>query len=122
MITQQHSRPDDGVFGGTIVANRNAVVMLKATYDPHMKVTVDGRPAKTQMLAPSFIGVVVTPGRHTIEFKYDPFRYYWALFLLAALTLAALALVPRYGRRWIQRVRPGAEEKRTESGHEPTGK
>jgi uncharacterized membrane protein YfhO len=75
--------------------------MLKATYDPHMKVTVDGRPAKTQMLAPSFIGVAVTPGQHTIEFHYEPFGYYWALFLLGALTLAALALVPRYGSRWI---------------------
>jgi hypothetical protein len=105
VITQQHSRPDDGVFGGTIVANRNAVVMLKATYDPHMKVTVDGRPAKTQMLAPSFVGVAVTPGQHTIEFHYEPFGYYWALFLLGALTLVALALVPRYGRQWIPMLR-----------------
>ena len=105
VITEQHDRPDDGVFGGAILANRNAVVMLKATYDPHMEVTVDGRHAKTQMLAPSFVGVAVTPGRHTIEFHYEPYRYYWALFLLGALTLAALALVPRYGRRWIQQAR-----------------
>jgi hypothetical protein len=120
VITQHHNRPDDGVFGGTVIANRNAVVMLKATFDPHMKVTVDGRPSKTQMLAPSFIGVAVTPGQHTIEFRYVAFGYYWALFLLGGLTLAALALVPRYGRRWMQLARPGADGKRAESGHEPT--
>jgi hypothetical protein len=113
VITQQHDRPDDGEFGGTVVANRNAVVMLKATFDPHLKVTVDGRPAKTQMLAPSFIGVGVTPGQHTIEFHYVPFGYYWELFLLSGLTLAALALVPRYGRVWMQLARPRRDGKRT---------
>ena len=118
VITQQHSQPDVGIFGGTVVANRNAVVMLKATYDPHMEVTVDGRPAKTQMLAPSFIGVAVGPGQHTIEFRYVAFGYYWALFLIGALTLAALALLPRYGRRWIERVRPATKGKRVESPNE----
>jgi hypothetical protein len=115
VITEQHSRPNVGIFGGTVVANRDAVVMLKATYDPHMEVTVDGRPAKTQMLAPSFIGVAVTPGRHTIEFHYVAFGYYWVLFLVGALTLAALALVPRYGRQWMQRARPRPDAKRVES-------
>ena len=82
--------------------------MLKATYDPHMEVTVDGRPAKTQMLAPSFIGVAVTPGQHTIEFHYVAFGYYWALFLIGALTLAVLALLPRYGRRWVGKLAPNS--------------
>ena len=118
VITQQFDRPDDGIFGGTIVANRDAVVMLKATYDPHMKATVDGRPAKTQMLAPSFIGVAVTPGQHTIEFHYVEFGCYWELFLLAALTLAALALVPRYGRRSTKLARPRAGGKPLRDGSE----
>ena len=61
-VTLQYERPDDGVFGGTVGANRPAVVMLKATYHPRWKVTVDGKPAKTQMLAPSFVGVAVPAG------------------------------------------------------------
>jgi hypothetical protein len=35
------------------------------------------------------------------------------LFLLGALTLAALALVPRYGRRWMQIARRRPDDKRT---------
>jgi hypothetical protein len=104
VITQQFDRPDDGIFGGTVVANRDAVVMLKATFDPRMQVTVDGKVTKSQMLAPGFIGVAVSPGQHDIEFRYVPFGYYWELFVLAAVTLAALALVPRYGRRWMERA------------------
>jgi hypothetical protein len=105
VITSQYDRPEDGSFGGEIVANRSAVVMLKATYDPHWKVTVDGKPAKSQMLAPSLVGVGVSPGRHTIAFRYDSYHYYWLLFLLGGLTLAALALVPRYGRQWADLAR-----------------
>jgi hypothetical protein len=59
-------------------------------------VTVDGRPAKTQMIAPSFVGVAVPPGQHRIEFRYEPYPDYWLLFLLGILTLVGLALVPRW--------------------------
>jgi hypothetical protein len=98
--TVQYAQPDQGIFGGEVVANRPAVVMLKATYDPRMHVTVDGKPAKTQMLAPSFIGVAVPAGTHRIQFQYEPFGYYWELFLIGALALIALAVVPRVFPRW----------------------
>jgi hypothetical protein len=104
-VTVQFARPDDGVWGGEVDANRPSVVMLKSTYDPRIHVTVDGKPAKTQMLAPSFIGVAVPAGHHTVEFHYVPFGYYWELFLLGALALIALAFIPRYGPRWVRAVR-----------------
>jgi hypothetical protein len=104
-VSLQYELPDDGSFGGVVTANRNAVVMLKATYDPRWHVTVDGKTAKTQMLAPSFVGVAVSPGEHRIEFHYVSFRYYWALFLIGALTLVALVVVPRRGRQIYERVR-----------------
>ncbi|HEY3723334.1 MAG TPA: DUF6541 family protein [Acidimicrobiia bacterium] len=104
-VTVQYSRPDDGVWGGEVVANRPSVVMLKSTYDPRIHVTVDGKPAKTQMLAPSYVGVAVPAGTHRVEFQYEPFGYYWVLFLIGALALIALAVVPRYGSGWIRAVR-----------------
>ena len=55
-VSVQYSLPDDGQFGGNVTTNREAVVMLKATYDPGWHVTVDGKPAKTEMLAPSVRG------------------------------------------------------------------
>jgi hypothetical protein len=102
-VTVQYSLPDDGVFGGRVFVNRPSVVMLKATYDPRWHVTVDGKPAKTQMLAPSFVGVAVGPGTHTIEFRYVPYPYYWVLLTIGALTLLGLALIPRFGPRWFSR-------------------
>ena len=107
-VTLQYEQPNDGVFGGTVVANRPAVVMLKATYHPRWTVTVDGKPAKTQMLAPSFVGVAVPAGQHVVEFRYEPYPDYWLLFLIGALTLVALAVVPRvWSRR--RRARPQPE-------------
>jgi uncharacterized membrane protein YfhO len=79
--------------------------MLKESYYPHWTATVDGHPVKTQMLAPSFVGVAVTPGQHRIEFHYVPYQYYWLLFLIGALTLVALIVLPRRGRQIYERVR-----------------
>jgi hypothetical protein len=105
-VDVQFERPDDGVFGGTVTANRPAVVMLKATYHPRWKVTVDGKPAKTEMIAPSFVGVRVPAGQHTVEFEYVPYPDYWLLFLVGFLTLVALAVVPR----WWARRRAGRSD------------
>jgi hypothetical protein len=101
-VSVQFERPDDGVFGGTIDATRPAVVMLKATYHPRWTVTVDAKPAKTEMIAPSFVGVRVPAGQHTVEFRYEPYPDYWLLFLIGFLTLVALAVVPRW---WARRTR-----------------
>jgi hypothetical protein len=104
-IAVQYDLPDDGQFGGVVTANRPAVVMLKATYDPRWAVTVDGKTAKTQMLAPSFVGVAVSAGRHTIAFRYVAYPYYWELLTLGALALIALALVPRFGPGAVRRLK-----------------
>ena len=103
-VTNPYERPDQGVFGGDVEVNRPSVVMLKSTFDPGWHVTVDGKPADTQMLAPSYVGVAVSPGKHRIEFHYEPYRYYWVLLTIGGLTLLALALIPRYGARlWPRR-------------------
>ncbi len=105
-VTVQYDLPDDGKFGGEVTVDRPSVVMLKTTFDPAWHVKVDGKTAHTQMLAPSFIGVSVTPGHHRIEWEYVPYGYYWVLFTLGALTLIGLALVPRVlDRRKRDRMR-----------------
>jgi hypothetical protein len=84
----------DGVFDATVVANRPAVVLLKATFDPRWTATVDGRPAKPTMMAPSLVGVEVPAGGHVVRFRYKPYAGYPVLFAIGALTLLALLLVP----------------------------
>ena len=100
----QFARPDDGVFGGQVRLERPGVVMLKATYNPAWQARVDGRTVPTQMLAPSFVGVPVPAGAHTVEFRYRESPLSWPLLAFGVIALAALALVPRF----LERRRAGA--------------
>jgi hypothetical protein len=84
----------DGRAIATIVAERPAMVMLKASFDPRWQVTVDGVAVEPQMIAPSFVGREVRPGRHTVGFVYEPFPRYDVMLLIGLLTLIGLAVVP----------------------------
>jgi len=48
-----------------------SVLLLNDKYDPHWSVTVDGNPA--ELLRCNFLmrGVYLTPGQHTVEFKFS---------------------------------------------------
>jgi hypothetical protein len=98
-VESQSSRPMDGSFRGIIDANRQAVVLLKASYDPGWKLTVDGVDVKTQMIAPALVGGLVSPGRHTILFQYVRYPYYPELLVLGLITLLGLAFAPGLLRR-----------------------
>jgi hypothetical protein len=99
-VLDQESSPADGVFKGEIVANRRAAVLLKSSYDPHWRVSVDGDDRPTDMIAPALIGTTVSPGPHTIAFHYVPDREYPLLFALALLGLGGLWAGPRLANRW----------------------
>ena len=74
-------------------------MVLSASYDPGWQATVNGRPAPTVMVAPALVGVVVGPGVHTVTFRYAGYGSYTALFVLAFVVLAALAVAPFAWRR-----------------------
>lgn len=94
-------RPDlvEGILSAQVHLNRKAVVVLSASYDPGWTVSVDGRPAKTEMIAPALVGVTVGPGTHTIKFVYSAYPYFPELYLLALIALAGLGLGPWIIRR-----------------------
>lgn len=87
----------DGRASATVRADRRAMVLLKASFDNRWRVTVDGREMEPQMVAPSFVGRMVPPGRHEVVFEHVPYPRYDLLLLLGVATLAALVLGPR---RW----------------------
>ncbi len=89
----------DGRYAGTITANRTAAVVLKATYDPGWRVTVDGKPATPYMVVPGFVAVTVAPGHHSVVFQYLAYSHYPLLLSIGALTLLGLALTPWLWRR-----------------------
>jgi cytochrome c-type biogenesis protein CcmH/NrfG len=94
-VADQSAALDDGVFSGDVTATRPTVVLLKTTYDPGWQVTVDGVSVQPIMVAPSFVGVNVAPGRHSVVFRFVPYPYYPLLLALGLITLLALILVPR---------------------------
>jgi hypothetical protein len=93
----------DGSFTGSVHATRPAWVMLKESYSPRWTATVDGKAVPTAMVAPSFVGVPVPSGTHTVVFRYRPSSAYPAYFAIGAVTLVALVVVPVL---WRRRVRP----------------
>jgi hypothetical protein len=90
----------DGRFTGRVEAARPAWVMLKESYSPRWRATVDGKPVPARMLAPSFVGVPVPAGTHVVVFEYHSRSSYSLLFALGVLVLVALVLVPWAWRRY----------------------
>jgi hypothetical protein len=91
-VLGQSAVPEDGDFMATVVADRPAVALLKATYDPRWTATVDGVPVEPVMMAPSLVGVDVPAGRHDVRFRYQPYEHYPELIAIGLLTLIGLAL------------------------------
>ena len=98
-VVQSHANLDDGSFTGTVHMTRPAWVMLKESYAPHWTATVDGRPAPTQMLAPSFVGVAVPAGTHRVPFVYKSGSSYPLLFAIGGVTLLGMIVIPWVWRR-----------------------
>ena len=51
-------------------------MVLSASFDPGWTVTVDGHPARTEMVAPALVAVTVPAGRHHVVFRYSGFGSY----------------------------------------------
>jgi hypothetical protein len=115
-VVAEDSSPDEGTYAAEIEANRPAVVMLKTTFEPRWRVTVDGVEVPPQMIAPSFVARTVPAGRHSIEFRYVPFPAYPQLLALGLLTLAGLQFGPRLWRRFGGRLLIRLEKWAAEQG------
>jgi hypothetical protein len=77
-----------------------STLVLKITYHPNWRVTVDGAEAPTFMVSPSFVGVAMPPGRHEVRAEYRSAGYRTALVAIGLATLAAVAL----GGRRLERL------------------
>lgn len=94
-VVAQYDKLEDGSFGGRVFAQRRAVVMLKASFHQRWRVSVDGVDARTEIVAPGFVGVAVSGGAHTVHFWYASYPRYDLLFALSAVSIIGLVLVRR---------------------------
>ena len=91
-------------FAAEVEVVRDSLLMLKATYHPNWRATVDGVKTETVMLMPSFVGVPLTPGDHKVRMEYRPRRLRLILLCLGLLNLSLIALAEMRGEafyRWF---------------------
>jgi Bacterial membrane protein YfhO len=98
-VVTEHADLPNGTASALVHTTRRSTVVLSASYDPGWHATVNGRAVPTVMVAPALVGVVVGPGVHTVTFSYAGYGSYTALFVLALVVLAGLALAPLVWRR-----------------------
>ena len=79
-------------FAADVTVERESLLMLKATYHPNWRATVDGVKTDTVMLMPSFVGVPLSPGNHKVRIEYRSRRLRVILLGLGFLTLPLIAM------------------------------
>jgi len=85
-----------------VVLEKAATVVLKVSFHPNWRATVNGMETATRMVMPSYVGIALPPGRHNIVVVYrsDSRRLLLLCFGAAILTLAAVAAVYE---KWLSR-------------------
>jgi hypothetical protein len=68
-------------------------LVLKTTFHPGWRVSVDGEPVETYMVSPSYLGLDLAAGRHqvTAEYRPDPLKLPLLLAGLAVLLIVVIA-------------------------------
>jgi hypothetical protein len=97
--TVDHTRADlsSGSFRATVTMHKAGTLLFSVSYDPGWHAWVDGRPVRTEMLAPALVGVQLGAGQHHVVFRYLGFRWYPELWAVGLLGLAGAFWA---GRRW----------------------
>ena len=90
IVQSVHADLTQGTVPAEVDMSRAGSLLLSASYVPGWHVSVDGRSAPTEMLAPALTGVRVPKGVHRVVFRYEGFAWYPELWSASALSLAAL--------------------------------
>ena len=90
-IVGPEKNESDMVFGTTVNVGDPCVecmVILKQTYHPNWRATVDGKSVKPITVFPFYIGIPVSPGTHEIVVSYQPSTLKIVLLVITILTVA----------------------------------
>ncbi|MBI4065519.1 YfhO family protein [Candidatus Gottesmanbacteria bacterium] len=83
----------DMIFKSRVTVGTNCkecLVILKQTYHPNWRASVDGKPVKPITVFPFYLAVPVSEGTHDIIFSYQPSQLKIALLLLECIIAAYL--------------------------------
>jgi len=93
-VTSQSSDADM-IFRTTVEVKKDCtecLVVLKQTFHPSWRVTIDGEPAESIIVFPFFIGIPVTEGTHAIIASYEPSIIKVTLLVLSLVVIIFLVL------------------------------
>ena len=93
-------------FAAGVRVERESWLLLKATYHPNWRATVDGVETDTVMLMPSFVGVRLLPGNHQVQLEYRSRRLRMVLLGLGLLTLPLIVISEKHGEGLWRRIAP----------------
>jgi hypothetical protein len=82
----------------------DSTFIIKTTWHPNWKVTVDGEVVQDFMVSPSHIGVPFPAGRHAITAQYEPTPAKQPLAIVGLIAIAVLLLLRGRLDRWADRV------------------
>jgi hypothetical protein len=93
-------------FAAEVTVERESIFLLKASYHPNWRATVDGIESDTLMLMPGFLGIELPPGDHSVRIEYQPRRLRAVLLVMGLLILPLIAIVEARGRYISAWLRP----------------
>ena len=82
-------------FHATVRVDHPSNLMLKMSFHPGWRVTVDGEDAPALHLLPSYVGVALPVGTHEVTFRYDPGPLKGVLLALGLVVLAGFTAIAR---------------------------
>ena len=82
-------------YSTTVNVKRESMLMLKVSYHPNWRVTVDGSEYDPVMLIPGFIGIQLAPGKHNVIMEYRSRELRKILIGLGLLTLMSIWLLEK---------------------------
>ena len=84
-------------FAAKVAVERESLLLLKATYHPNWRATVNGVKTDTVMLMPRFVGIQLSPGEHEVRIEYRPRGLRVILLSLGLLSLLLIWIVEKRG-------------------------
>ena len=94
-------------FAADVNVKRDSMLMLKATYHPNWRATVDGEETDPVMLMPSVVEIQLPQGEHKVRLEYRPRSLRVVLLGLGLLTLPLIAISEKWGTGFWRRFGSG---------------
>jgi 6-pyruvoyl-tetrahydropterin synthase related domain len=83
----------NNMYLAQVNVERDSTLLLKTTYHPNWHAYVDGAESNTVMLMPSYLGVPLGAGAHSVRLEYRPQPLRGLLMFVGLLTLMLTGLV-----------------------------